>query len=271
MNLFARLRRRLRRPNVLWQRNEMSQSASQLELERLLAQSSSTVDLGCGVNPVKGAVAAIDLFTDSRHRGPGKLPVIQPKDLEARGIQFVNQSIDNPLPFSDGGFEFAHCSHVIEHVEAPGRACDEMMRIATTGLLRCPSAMIEFMCGRPYHRWLVIHRGSRVVFVEKAEGEYGIFGDFAAVSGSTVNPFEAMLDWEGERPATPNRGILGRLKRRLQGLFFGRKPQTEVNLFWSGGFFWTEIRRNGAQIQGGRPGLVWWFDEAGLRRECGSA
>ncbi len=266
MNLLTRIKRRLKRKQVLWQQQQGRENPHQLELRRLVAASSSVLDLGCGPNPIEGATVAIDMFLDPRHRG-GTNEII-PAEIEKRGIRFINQNVDARLPFADAEFEFAYSSHVVEHLEHPGAACDEMMRVARSGLVRCPAPMIEYMCGRPFHRWLVLQRGPRIVFLQKTPDEFGVFGQFDATARDSVNPFEALLDWDGERPTTPNGGIVGRLKKRLQGLFYGRMPQTEVNLFWEDGFAWTELHLDGSLIHGGRPGKVWWFDANCKRGEA---
>lgn len=264
MSLLAKVRNRLKGNAAKWQLESLSNSAHERELKRLIAASRAIVDLGCGANPIAGATAAVDLFIDPRQRGMGKGATLDVASLEKRGIRFVNQSIDQRLPFDDAAFDFAHCSHVIEHVENPGAACDEQMRVAKSGLLRCPAAMIELLTGRPYHKWLVLQRGGRMLFIEKTPQEYAIFGTH---DGAEMNPFEALLDWDGAGPATPSRGIIGRLKKRLQELFYTRAEQSELNLFWERGFYWTEVRCDGSVKSGGRAGKQWWFNAKGERQE----
>lgn len=59
-----------------------------------------------------------------------------------------------------GAFDFVFCSHVMEHVEDPIRACEELQRVATRGVIVTPSALKEslFAFEEPTHRWLVTER-----------------------------------------------------------------------------------------------------------------
>jgi SAM-dependent methyltransferase len=253
------------RKRAAWQGPAMESAPAQRELESLLRAAHRVLDLGSGSDPVLGAGVAVDLILDPRQRAHGRGDAIDPQALAARGIQFINQSIDKPLPFERHEFDFVYCSHVIEHVDNPGAACDEMMRVAKTGLLRCPNAMAEYLYGREYHRWLVLERGGVVVFLEKTPDEFALFGRSDARAPADVNPFEAMLDWQGGRPSTGHNRIIARLRARLQELFYRRAPQSEINLFWRSGFEWLEIRKDGVVARGGRPGTQYSFDESGSR------
>jgi hypothetical protein len=247
----------------------MAGAPAQRELEARLDASTRVLDLGSGPNPVRKATAAVDLLIEPGQRDHGRGARIDADALQARGVAFHNQSIDRRLPFADGEFDFVHCSHVIEHVENPGTACDEMTRVGTAGLLRCPSAMAEYLLGREYHRWIVLQRSGTLVFVEKTADEYALFGRSDARDAAAINPFEALLDWAGERPSTGRNGIVRRARQRLQRLFYNRTPQSEVNLFWRGGFRWVEVRATGEVKSGGGGGdsYSYSFDEAGTRIE----
>lgn len=269
MNPLARIRNRARAHTASAQGEAFANAHSTLALRKLIEGAGTVLDLGSGPNPIEGATAAVDLLLEPSQRGHGLGGVIDPAAMNARDIRFVNQSIDQPLPFADAEFEFAYSSHVIEHVDNPGKACDEMMRVAKAGLLRCPAAMAEYLYGREYHKWLVLQRAGRLVFVEKVAHEFAPFGDSRATAEDSVNPFEAMLDWAGERPSTGNNGIIARLRERLQRAFYSREPLSEINLFWQGGFAWTQIRADGSVSQGGRPGRQWAIDEHGARHEWG--
>lgn len=271
MNPLTALRRRLGKDPAAEQGRRFQHAPAQRHLESLLAGAREVLDLGSGPNPVAGATAAVDLFLGADQRSHGAGGAIDPAALAARGIRFVNQSIDEPLPFAKGEFGFVYSSHVIEHVANPGRACDEMMRVGTAGLVRCPSAMAEYMYGREYHRWLVLQRGGTLLFAEKTRDEHGLFGDSQAREAGSINPFEALLDWAGEQPSTGSNRIIARLRSRLQALFYGRAPQSEVNLFWEGGFRWVQVQADGRVTQGGCGGRQTVFAEDGARQDYGAA
>jgi SAM-dependent methyltransferase len=73
------------------------------------------------------------------------------------------------LPFADGAFDFAICSHVLEHVENPERAVAELERVARRGYIETPSASWEKLAGFDFHRWMVSRDGDRLVFVAKRD------------------------------------------------------------------------------------------------------
>lgn len=68
------------------------------------------------------------------------------------------------LPFPDKSFDFAYCSHVLEHVVDPIRACKEIMRVASRGYIETPRKMTELCYGHPTHRWLVDIEDNGLVF-----------------------------------------------------------------------------------------------------------
>lgn len=43
------------------------------------------------------------------------------------------------MPFKDKEFDFVYCSHVLEHVVDPIRACRELMRVARRGYIETPT------------------------------------------------------------------------------------------------------------------------------------
>jgi SAM-dependent methyltransferase len=267
MNPLGRIRNRARARTAQAQAEAFADAHSTHALRQLIEAAGSVLDLGSGPNPIECATAAVDLLLEPSQRGHGAGGVIDPEAMKARGIRFVNQSIDQQLPFDRMEFGLVYCSHVIEHVDNPGKACDEMMRVAKTGLLRCPNAMAEYLYGREYHKWLVLQRGGTIIFLEKTPDEFAPFGDSRADTPETVNPFEALLDWAGERPSTGTNGIIARLRERLQRAFYSREPLSEINLFWNMGFSWIEVRADGRIKQGGSPGRQWHYDAEGLRQD----
>ncbi len=108
------------------------------------------LDVGGGANPFKyaGVVVDMDYSFGNRHRDGSAATF---RKHETKYVQADIQA----LPFKDGVFDFAVCMHVLEHVEFPDKACDELMRVAGKGFLETPRKWSEYYAGHPTHRWLV--------------------------------------------------------------------------------------------------------------------
>ena len=80
------------------------------------------VDIGCGPHMRAGFDVFVDRYLApvSRHGG-----VIIPEEEK----RFVVADAE-ALPFRSGTFEYANCANLLEHLEHPGRACEEIQRIA---------------------------------------------------------------------------------------------------------------------------------------------
>src|SRR4030043_2172370 len=75
------------------------------------------LDLGSGNHPFPLATHLVDLFVENDfHRGGVKL-VQDSRPLFVANIE--------SLPFRDKEFDFVYCSHVLEHVADPRKACKE--------------------------------------------------------------------------------------------------------------------------------------------------
>jgi hypothetical protein len=79
-----------------------------------------------------------------------------------------------PWPFADDQFDFAICSHTLEDVRDPVRACEELTRVARAGYVEVPSRLEEQMpgvqgawVGWGHHRWLCDVRADGIDFVFK--------------------------------------------------------------------------------------------------------
>jgi len=72
------------------------------------------------------------------------------------------------LPFGDKSFDFVYCSHVLEVVESPLRACAEIMRVGKRGFIETPTAGKDmlFAWARNLQKWHVVDIGSNLCFFE---------------------------------------------------------------------------------------------------------
>jgi len=233
--LAGRIKRRLFPPpkyplNPAWTR-----------LEERLAQSQTIVDLGCGNCPVKGATAAVELYLDTRERIYGGGTDLDVDAFRERGIELVNSSMDSRLPFADKQFDFAYSHAAFEHVDDPATACSEMIRIARAGAVIAPSVLGEFIFGRPYHKWMLWHRGAKLYFFRMRDFEKTPFGIPPAwddkkkryVVDENTNPFDILLNCDGWY-----RGLerMPRLARKLRQLYYSHSPLTQTVFIWEGGF-----------------------------------
>jgi len=117
------------------------------------------LDVGCGAYPFPYATMLVDLYTDkSEHRH---------EDLKTNGKPFQRADI-NHLPFEDKSYDFVYCSHVLEHVDDPKCACEELMRVGKRGYLETPSLMTDvmFSWAKGMHKWFTIIINDRIVFFE---------------------------------------------------------------------------------------------------------
>jgi SAM-dependent methyltransferase len=124
-----------------------------------IGQEEMVLDVGCGANPFPHATTLVDLYTEkSEHRH---------EDLKTDGKEFKVADI-NHLPFEDKSYDFVYCSHVLEHVEDPKRACQELMRVGKRGYIETPSLMTDvmFSWAKGMHKWFTIIIAGRIVFYE---------------------------------------------------------------------------------------------------------
>lgn len=66
------------------------------------------------------------------------------------------------FPFSNNNFDFIYCRHVLEDIQNPMNAFNEIMRVCKTGYIETPSPLIEFSNnvdgGNPNYKGYIHHR-----------------------------------------------------------------------------------------------------------------
>jgi SAM-dependent methyltransferase len=117
------------------------------------------LDVGCGPYPFPYATMLVDLFTEQTQHRYGK--------LKTDGKPFLVADI-NHLPFEDKSYDFVYCSHVLEHVDDPVRACAELVRVGKRGYIETPSVMTDvlFSWAKGMHKWFTVVIANRLVFFE---------------------------------------------------------------------------------------------------------
>lgn len=139
-----------------------------------IQQTDTVVDIGSGAFPFKYATHLVDLYTDDNsHRGGNSL-VQDERPLFVADLE--------KLPFSDKQFDFAYCSHVLEHVSTPSLACNEIMRIAKRGYIETPTRISDVMFNYTYiHSWHIAMVGNSLIFMPYSQRE---------ANGTGMNAFE---------------------------------------------------------------------------------
>jgi len=104
------------------------------------------LEIGSGDNPNPRSNVLVDRFlgSDNRERG-GDLVVDRP---------FVVADAHH-LPFKDGAFAYAICSHILEHMDDPVQFGKELQRVSAAGYIQSPSEIAERMFHWSFHRWYV--------------------------------------------------------------------------------------------------------------------
>ncbi|MCL1491749.1 MAG: class I SAM-dependent methyltransferase [Pseudanabaena sp. Salubria-1] len=103
-------------------------------------------------------------------------------------------------PFADKEFDFVYCSHVLEHVDDPAQACEELMRIGKRGYIETPSkisdTMFNFTKIPNHHKWHTQVLGNTLIFMEWKPSERRDLGTdyfFHQYHSKWKNPFQDLM------------------------------------------------------------------------------
>jgi len=146
------------------------------------------LDVGSGHDPFPYATHLLDFFDkETTHRY---------EPLHKDGRPFIKGNIEN-MPFLDKEFDFAFCSHLLEHVDDPERACKELMRIAKRGYIETPTRtsdmMLNFTHLPNHHKWHINILNNTVIFMEWKDNERRNMGTdyfFNQFHSTWKNPFQ---------------------------------------------------------------------------------
>ena len=119
------------------------------------------LDIGSGHDPFPFATHLADIAPEDNAYGRAGIPM---KYIE--GKPFFACSVED-MPFADKEFDFVYCSHVLEHVDDPKRACRELMRVSKRGYIETPSIGKDIWLNTAKisnHHWYVENRAQKLVF-----------------------------------------------------------------------------------------------------------
>ena len=179
------------------------------------------LDVGSGGDPFPYATMLVDLHTQpTNHRSA---------ELKTNGKPFKLADI-NDLPFENKSYDFVYCSHVLEHVDDPIRACAELVRVGRRGYVETPSLMTDalFCWADGMHKWFTVVIGDRLVFFE----------------------YDQRLI-QGVRNGYWQESVFSKRQHPLQDIFFKNQEIFNNGLMWEGYFKCTVFRQDGSIQHGG--------------------
>lgn len=118
------------------------------------------LDIGSGGYPFPLATHLADLYENhTTHRE---------ETLVKDNRPFTKADIHN-LPFADKQFDFVYCSHLLEHVDNPAKACEELMRVGKRGYIETPTKtsdiMFNFLYLEDHHKWHIEMLDNTLIFL----------------------------------------------------------------------------------------------------------
>lgn len=149
------------------------------------------LDIGSGPNPFPLATHQADLFLkETSHRQ---------EPLKRTGLPLMVCDLER-LPCRDKAFDFIYCSHVLEHVQDPAKACEELMRVGKQGYVETPTRMSDIIFNyirlQGHHRWHVNCVGGSLIFMEWEDRERRdtqIHEFFSMAKSRYKNPFQDLF------------------------------------------------------------------------------
>jgi ubiquinone/menaquinone biosynthesis C-methylase UbiE len=121
------------------------------------------LDIGSGNRPLHLATHLADIAIEDNHHGRAGVPF---KYIDNKPVYECNIEA---LPFKDKEFDFVYCSHVMEHVTEPKKACKELMRVAKRGYIETPAPHKDMWLNTAkisHHQWEVESIDNKLIFTE---------------------------------------------------------------------------------------------------------
>lgn len=126
------------------------------------------LDVGSGHSPFPLATHLADIAINEASLGRGGNPF-----RHVAGKPVYECNMEN-MPFSRKAFDFIYCSHALEHVENPEKACLELMRIGKRGYIESPTRGKDIFLNSTKvsnHKWFLESINGVLVFTECTEEE----------------------------------------------------------------------------------------------------
>jgi SAM-dependent methyltransferase len=149
---------------------------------------SLVLDVGSGDKPHWRADVLLDRFPGGEHGGQ------RSGASTARVDRPLFDADASDMPFADKVFDYAICSHVLEHVEHPDAVVAELARVSKAGYIEVPEASSAKIVDFPSHLWWVTLDDGVLVFTAKSVPYFDADIDrYLTVSGMR-QPLADLLD-----------------------------------------------------------------------------
>jgi len=129
-------------------------------------------DIGSGSDPFPLANILVDLYPDDNKHRPNHVDLVRDERV------FIIADVQ-ALPFRDQSLDFVFCRDVIEHVDDPIKAVNELLRVAKAGMILCPTMTRDWMAsqedpeGWSTHKWWVLYERKGEFHFEERKSELG--------------------------------------------------------------------------------------------------
>ena len=172
------------------------------------------LDIGSGHHPFPKATILSDLYT--------KPTVHRHAELVKDSRPLFILDIHN-LPFKDKSIDFVYCSHLLEHVDDPQRACSEICRVGKRGYIETPNFMKDALFSWAYgmHKWHTVAINNELHFFEYTERQ--------------ARGIQSII-WEEM--------ILGPTYHKMQDIFFDNQDLFNTMFNWKDEFICVVHRLN---------------------------
>lgn len=146
------------------------------------------LDVGSGDKPHWRADVLLDRFPGDEHGGQ------RSGASRARVDRPLFDADASDMPFADKTFDYAICSHVLEHVERPDTVIAELTRVAKAGYIEVPEAASAKIVDFPSHLWWVTLDEGALVFTAKSAAYFDADIDRYLSASGMRQPLADLLD-----------------------------------------------------------------------------
>jgi SAM-dependent methyltransferase len=146
------------------------------------------LDVGSGDKPHWRADVLLDRYPGDEHAGQ------RSGSSSARIDRPLFDADAADMPFADKVFDYAICSHVLEHVERPDAVVGELARVAKAGYIEVPEAASAKIVDFPSHLWWVTLDDGALVFTAKSHPYFDADIDRYLTTSGMRQPLADLLD-----------------------------------------------------------------------------